>query len=403
MGDFYQTGVITTLHRLGKPSIEKIERELEKYAVIRPVTLILPSIYAELEGEALPKILEILKTIRYVKRIIVTMGRTNAEEFKRAREFFSQLPQSVILIWNTGPRMQELYHMLEENRLFVGPDGKGRSVWMAFGYAIAEDKTRVIALHDCDILTYDRELLARLCYPVMSPTLDYEYCKGFYSRVTDRMHGRVTRLFVTPLVRALKSILGNVPFLDYLDSFRYPLAGEFAMAIDLARTLRIPGDWGLEVGVLAEVYRNTALNRICQVELCENYEHKHQELSPEDPSRGLMKMSIDIAKSIFRTLGQEGVILSEGLWRTLQIAYLRTGQDTIKHYEDDAAINGLYFDRHQEGMAVESFARAIMIAGKEVLESPLDVPLIPNWNRVAAAIPNFSDLLMEAVAEDNAN
>jgi glucosyl-3-phosphoglycerate synthase len=402
MGDFYQTGVITTLHRLGKPAVDEIERQLEKYAEIRPIALILPSIYDELEGKALPKILETLKKIRYIRRIIVTMGKTNAEQFEKAKKFFRQLPQEVVIIWNTGPRMEALYRLLHENGLPVGPDGKGRSVWMAYGYAIAEDKTRVVALHDCDILTYDRELLARLCYPVMSPTLDYEYCKGFYSRVTDRMHGRVTRLFVTPLIRALKSILGHLPFLEYLDSFRYPLAGEFSMALDLARTLRIPGDWGLEVGVLAEVYRNTALNRICQVELCDTYEHKHQELSPDDPTRGLMKMSVDIAKSIFRTLGQEGVILSEGLWRTLQIAYLRTGQDTIKHYEDDAAINNLYFDRHQEGMAVEAFAKAIMIAGKEVLESPLDVPLIPNWNRVAAAIPNFFELLLEAVEEDNA-
>lgn len=85
-------------------------------------------------------------------------------------------------------------------------------------------------------------------------------------------------------------------------------------------------------------------------------------------------MSIDIAKSVFRNLGQEGVTLSEGLLRTLQIAYLRTAQDTISHYEHDAAINDLFFDRHQEGMAVESFARAIMLAGEEVFNSPLDLP-----------------------------
>jgi glucosyl-3-phosphoglycerate synthase len=329
------------------------------------------------------------------------MGQTDKNQFKKAKEFFSQLQQEVVIVWNTGPKISKLYELLKKHELTVGPDGKGRSVWMAFGYIIAENKSRVVALHDCDILTYDRELLARLCFPVMSSTLDYEYCKGFYSRVTDRMHGRVTRLFVTPIIRALQKMLGNLPILEYLDSFRYPLAGEFSLAVDLARIIRIPGDWGLEVGMLAEVYRNTALNRISQVEICDNYEHKHQMLSPEDPKKGLMKMSIDIAKSIFRNLGQEGVTLSEGLLRTLQIAYLRTAQDTISHYEHDAAINNLFFDRHQEGMAVESFARAIMLAGEEVLSRPLDLPLTPNWNRVASAIPNFYQLLSEAVEEDN--
>lgn len=401
MGDFYQTGVITTLHQLGKPDITELEAKLEHYSSVRPLSLVLPSIYAELEGSALPQILQVLKTVPYIRKIVVTMGQTTDEQFKKAKQFFAQLPQQIVIVWNTGDRINKLYDLLREHGLNLGEDGKGRSVWMAFGYIIAENESRVVAVHDCDILTYDRNLLARLCFPVMNPILDYEYCKGYYSRVTDRMHGRVTRLYVTPMLRAIKRMLGELPILNYLDSFRYPLAGEFSLAVDLARIIRIPGDWGLEVGMLAEVYRNTALNRICQAEICDNYDHKHQELSPDNPEKGLIKMSIDIAKSIFRNLGQEGVILSEGLLRSLQIAYLRVGQDTINHYEHDAAINNLYFDRHQEGRAVEMFAKAIMIAGEDVVNRPLDLPLTPNWNRVASAIPNFYQLLIEAVREDN--
>jgi glucosyl-3-phosphoglycerate synthase len=142
-------------------------------------------------------------------------------------------------------------------------------------YILALEK-RCHCASDCDIVTYNRELLARLCYPVAKSNLDYEFCKGYYARVTDRLHGRVTRLFVTPLIRSLKQIIGRIDFLEYLDSFRYILAGEFSMRADLARINRIPGDWGLEVGVLAEVYRNCSLRRICQVEIADKYEHKHQ-------------------------------------------------------------------------------------------------------------------------------
>ena len=122
--------------------------------------------------------------------------------------------------------------------------------------------------------------------PIASPNMDYEFCKGYYARVTDRMHGRVTRLFVTPLIRSLVKLYGSLPLLVYLDSFRYPLAGEFSMIADLARINRIPGDWGLEVETLAEIYRNCSSKRICQVELCETYEHKHQPLSAENPKTG---------------------------------------------------------------------------------------------------------------------
>src|SRR6185436_20634821 len=146
--------------------------------------------------------------------------------------------------------------------------------------------------------------------------------------VTDRMHGRVTRLFITPLIRSLQLLVGPHPLLNFLDSFRYPLAGEFAMVRDLGWINRIPGDWGLEVGVLAEVYRNCAARRICQVDIADTYEHKHQILSAEDPDGGLHKMCVDITKSLFRNLAGEGVILNEGLLKTLRATYLQQAQDS---------------------------------------------------------------------------
>jgi glucosyl-3-phosphoglycerate synthase len=215
------------------------------------------------------------------------------------------------------------------------------------------------------------------------------------------MHGRVTRLFLTPLLNSLERLLGYLPFLVYLDSFRYPLAGEFSMITDLARINRIPWDWGLEVGVLSEVFRNCSLRRICQVDLTENYEHKHQELSPDDPHRGLLRMSIDIAKNLLRNLASEGIDLSDSLLKTLRATYLRTAQETITKYHDDAAINGLDFDRHEEGVAVETFTKGIELASKAFLEDPLSIPLIPNWSRVTSAIPDFLERLKNAVDDDN--
>ena len=273
MGDFFQSGLITTFHRLGYYDPEVVERELEEFAAYRAITLILPALYAELKRPALKSILGELKKVRYLKRIVVSLDQASPAQFAHAKEFFSSVAQPCTIIWHRGPGVQSLLREMLDLDLDPGPEGKGRGVWLAFGYVIAAGDSQVIALHDCDILTYNRELLARLVYPVVSYRHNYEYCKGYYSRITTRMHGRVTRLFTTPLIRALGKMLGNLEILSYYDSFRYMLSGEFAMLADLAVSVRIPSDWGLEVGMLAEVYRNCALKRICQAAICENYDH----------------------------------------------------------------------------------------------------------------------------------
>jgi glucosyl-3-phosphoglycerate synthase len=401
MSDFFQPGVVTTLHRLKKGNLERMEMELEFYSRHHPTALVLPSLYSELKEKALKTIVSEIQKVKYINQVIVTLGRANEKEFEHTKEFFSVLPQETTIVWNDGKRIRSLYDILNKNDISAGEDGKGRSVWMGFGYVLASEKSEVIVVHDCDIVSYDREFLARLCYPVVNSNLGYEFCKGYYSRVTNKLHGRVTRLFVTPLIRSLERLLGYLPFLVYLDSFRYPLAGEFSMITDLARINRIPWDWGLEVGVLSEVFRNCSLRRICQVDLTDNYEHKHQELSPEDPNQGLLKMSIDIAKNLFRNLASEGIDLSESLLKTVKATYLRTAQEAITKYHDDAAINGLDFDRHEEGIAVDTFTKGIELANKAFVEDPLSIPLIPNWSRVTSAIPDFLERLKNAVNDDN--
>jgi glucosyl-3-phosphoglycerate synthase len=401
MGDFYQTGVISTLHRFTTNNLERMEAELKRYSRSTPVALLLPCLYSELEGPAMPRIVDELKKVKYLKQIIVGLDKADADQFRKAREFFAALPQEKRIVWNDGPGLAKMYAQLSANGISAGPPGKGRNVWMCFGFILADEKAKSIALHDCDILTYSRELLARLCYPVVHPGLAYEYAKGYYARITDRFHGRVTRLFVSPLVRTLLKMVGYHPYLAFLDSFRYPLAGEFGLSVDLARNVRIPSDWGLEIGFLGEVFRNCATRRICEVEICDAYDHKHQPLSPDDPSLGLTRMALDITKSILRTLASEGLELSDAFVRSLRISYLRLAQDTIKKYADDASINGFVFDRHEEGTAVETFARVIDEAVKEFLKDPLGSSLIPNWSRVTAAVPDFLDQLKAVVEEDN--
>ena len=404
MADFHQTGVITTLHRLGRSDLSRLESALRQCSEARPIALVLPCLHAELRDVALKGIIDQLRGVSYLKQILVSVSGTDRrDEFDEMRAAFEGVQtldgEPPTLIWNGGPRISELYRRLVQEGLDAGRDGKGRSVWLAYGYVLAANQARVIALHDCDIRDYDREMLARLCFPLAKPNMNYEFAKGYYGRVTDRLHGRVTRLFMTPFLRAMKSVLGPNALLDFLDSFRFPLAGECAMTTDLARSTRIPSDWGFEVGMLAEVYRNCSLKRICQVELVDNYDHKHRELGEEDA--GLHRMVVDIGASLIRNLASFGVEFDAGFLNTLSVAYVRMAQDAVARYSDDAALNGLHFDRHEEELAVETFSRALRAAGLSFVGDPMGAPQIPNWNRVSSALPDFLHDLKEAVEADS--
>jgi glucosyl-3-phosphoglycerate synthase len=402
MGDFYQNGIITTLHNLSRRPVEELEKELMSFRKERPMSLVLPSLYSELEGPALKNIVDELARVPYLEQIVIGLDRADEAQYRHALEYFSELPQHVRVLWNDGPRLRALDLKLREQGLAPTEMGKGRNVWYCFGYTLACGRSKAVALHDCDILTYSRDLLARLIYPVANPRFSYMFCKGYYARVADgNMNGRVSRLLVTPLIRALKKVAGPNDYLDYLDSFRYPLAGEFSFRTDVINDLRIPSDWGLEVGVLSEMKRNYATNRLCQVDIADTYDHKHQDLSPEDASRGLSKMSIDISKALFRKLATNGEIFSNEKFRTIKATYYRIALDFIETYQSDAVINGLSFDRHGEEKAVELFAQNVMLAGAYFLDNPMDTPFIPSWNRVASAIPDIKDQLREAVELDN--
>lgn len=402
MSDFFQTGAIATLHRLGPQNLARLESELQEYSKETPIALVLPCHIREVGSTALKGIVRELRHVRYIKQIVVGIdGATGLRQWKKARTFFSHLPQKPVLLWNDGPRIQSLFRKLEAHELEPGPTGKGRNVWTCMGYVLASEQARMMAMHDCDIRTYNREFLARLCYPVAHPSLGFDFCKGYYARVSDQLNGRVMRLFVTPLVRALKSIVGMHPYLVYMDSFRYPLSGEVALDTDLVRRVRIPHDWALEIGMLAEVFRNSAPRAICQSELCDNYDHKHQELSPRDPERGLNKMSSDIVNSLFRRMAAEGIKLDAGVFDTLLSAYSRQAEDTLRFYAAEAAVNSLHYPRHEEENAVATFVKSIRLASESYQKDPLASPQIPNWNRVESALPTFLDELREAVRLDN--
>jgi len=402
MSDFFQNGVITTLQNLGDRKLEDIEEDLVRFSRRRRMVLLLPALYSEFQTPAMHKIIEELKDVKYLYKIILGLDQATKEQFEEVKVLMSKLSCKVDILWNDGPRIKELYNDLSKEG-FPGLDtpGKGRNVWTMLGYGLTDKDAYAFALHDCDIVNYSREIPARLFYPIIHPALDFEFNKGYYSRVTDKLHGRATRLLYSPLIKSLKKIHGQSRYLEYMESFRYALSGEFSFIRSMGRGIAISPTWGLEVSTLSEVYKNTSNRRICQTQIMDTYEHKHQDLGSVKSGGGIYKMANDITKTIFRVMAQEGVVFSTSTFKTLLATYFQESRFEISKYNALSKLNGLDFIREKEINAVEIFHEAIKEASEEYYEDPMGTPSLSPWITVRSVLPDFSEKFNHYVQKDN--
>lgn len=397
MSDFHQRGPITTLPRLVRRDLATHEQQLARFALATPLVLVIPCLATELEQEALPGILAELNHAPFIDTLLISLDRADAAGYSRALEYFGKQTSRTVVLWNDAEEIQRLVHEIEAGVGRLAPRGKGRAVWMALGYLIAEKRARAVAFHDADVVRYSRSLLANLVTPVLHPLLPFDFAKAYYARFSDRLHGRVTRLLVRPFLQALGDVVGRHPYLSYLAAFRYPLSGELCFTTDLARGIRIPGDWGLEIGLLFEILRHRSPRRICQVDVADQFDHKHQELSPTDPNAGLHRMAVDIVKHLLRTFSAAGMVLNEGSFKSMRVAYQRYAEDAVSDSFAIATFCDLTFDRHGEEEAVETFSRALAEGCEQFVADPLGTPPLPNWERVLSAVPKVADELVNAV------
>lgn len=395
----YKQELITTIHDLGC-DLPRLEERLTELSQSSPTAVVIPSLYEELERPALRHIRDHLARCQFVNTVIISLYAETLEQYRQAVAFFQPLPQPTYVLWENGPRISHILGALHERGLdLLNHGGKGRAVWLGLGIASLE--ATAIALHDADIVTYDHSYPLKLLYPLLEREFGIAFCKAYYTRLSDpprRMHGRVTRLFVTPLITSLMELFGSRDYLRYLNAYRYPLSGEFALSSDLALNTRIPANWGLEVGLLAEVYRNVAMKRIAQVDLG-IFEHKHQSLGTSS-NQGLQKMCRDILRSVLRTLTEtEQVIIGADHIRALRVKFRREAQNLTRQYFVDARFNGLSYDRHQEEATLEQFERLILEAGEQYLDDPTGAQ-IPDWTRALAVVADLREQLRDATIAD---
>jgi glucosyl-3-phosphoglycerate synthase len=347
MSDFAQAGLICTLQRLNESHLTRLEEELTALAEDRPIVLVLPCHGGDLDKPALVSILAELTGAEFLREIVVSLNGIDREIFLQAQERLSRLPQHVTVLWNERPGAPAPALV-----------GKGGNVAAAFAFLAERPDWQVVVTQDCDVASFRRSDLARLCYAVAHPQLDYRFAKMYYSRVTDRLYGRVSRLFLAPLLHAVVRVAGHVPLIDFLLSFRYPLAGEVAMARDVAASLRPSAGWGLEIGQLCEVFRHIDPRDVCQVDGGTGYDHKHQAAATS-----LAGMAEEIARELFRQLAAEGLPIDAGFRRAIGRAYRGEATLALRRSASLALINRIPFDEAAEATIVEGFAARLEAAG----------------------------------------
>lgn len=397
MADFHQPRTVTTIHRLNAGSASQMERSLGQWGRQRPVGLVLPALYCEFEHPAMARIARELASARFLKRIVVVLGQADAAQYKRARTFFDRFDTPVSFLLVDHPRMDAYMSSLARLGLPTGQPGKGRTCWLGAGYLLAQGDCDVIAFHDCDIRNYSRDIVARLCAPLAHPELDFEFAKGYYARVNGQLFGRVTRLFVTPLIQALREAGQGAPFLDFVGDLRYALSGEMALSADLMRAIPTAGDWGLEISTLAEVHKRVPASRVCQVEVSETYEHKHKPLSADNAEQGLHRMAVEVGAALIRAVSREERVAASLFIDCLTTCYRQIAGQMVTRYRADASLNGLTYDEEAERRAVAVFSGAIAAATRRA-EEPAAANL-PAWRDVEAVAPRALDRLRDLVDE----
>ncbi|MFZ1043686.1 MAG: glucosyl-3-phosphoglycerate synthase [Anaerolineales bacterium] len=186
--------------------------------------------------------------------------------------------------------------------------GKGESLWKS----LLVTRGDIIVWIDTDIVN----IHPRFVYGIIGPLLlnpQIQLVKAFYRRplkVGNKMQagggGRVTELTARPLLNL---------FYPELSGVVQPLAGEYAGRREALERIPFFSGYGVEIGLLIDIYERCGLNAIAQVDLLERIHH-NQHLE------ALSKMSFAIIQTVIRKLESRfGSAVLEDVNRSMKLIH----------------------------------------------------------------------------------
>ncbi|MEF8881786.1 MAG: glycosyl transferase family 2 [Halapricum sp.] len=355
---------ITTLHDFGGA---------DPAAPTDRATVVVPMAERDHASLAAERVFSTLESVDPAQVLVAL--RADPDHVGQVRTWLDGFDLTVEILWCDAPPLVEGIDDAGLN----GQRGKGRDVWLALG--VAADRSEFVVVHDADATSYAATHVPRLLFPLAS---GFAFSKGYYARVeNNRLYGRLNRLFYVPLVRTLAET-HDADILEYLGAFRYALAGEFAMTADLARAVRAPRTWGLEVGTLGGAFEHAGFAGTAQVDLG-RHEHDHRSVS--GPA-GLGEMCRSVGNALWRVLADAGVDVD---FETLPERYRERAKILIEQYASDAAFNGMEYDRGGEREQVGTYA--------ETIAPPEPDTRLPTWSDAPMSAERVLELSREGLAE----
>jgi len=442
-------GEVNTFRILLKQDRNRLQGILKQSARDKKTVLIIPLLASEfiaLENRPVfENILSQLSHVQYLYRIIFGLDQASEDEALFLRDLLKQYKiKNYIIQWNDGPVFSQVYKVLNEAGFVFLDPGKGKNIFLSFGIALALG-AKVVGVLDADIRSFEWDQINSLFYPVV--VNDYDFSKAYYERISGgRLYGRVKRLLLDPLLLALRKKISEpkghkiLGIIDFLMQFNYQLSGEVAFNSDVLKKMHFATNWGAEIFTLIEIYHKAT--SVAQIMFSQRpFDHKHQEVSESDETKGLNRMGIDIVATLINVLVEdEGLEISDDFFRDLALVYTKIGEQRIKMYSEEAAFNNLSYDPDDEERLVKNvFRNCILRAGeiltaqslitgrfmriihtypefkphldaglsdtilsveKKIKRSFFETPQTVSWDRITKKLPNIFKDLNKAISEE---
>jgi len=190
--------------------------------------------------------------------------------------------------------------------------GKGTSLWKSQFVT----KGDILIFTDADIMDFDCRFISGLAGPLLHFE-DLLFVKAFYRRPLllkgqyyENYGGRVTELLVRPILCSLVPELAR---------FYQPLAGEFAIRRKVLETLPLPTGYGVEIGMLFDIFVNYGLLGCAQVDM-ETRCHRNRTVQE------LGKTAFSVLHTLFSRLEHLGYVSFEKPIRQFMFSPLDKGE-----------------------------------------------------------------------------
>lgn len=298
------------------------------------------------------------------------------------------------------PKVLAKYGVFGVSGYFGVPPGKGAGLWLSVPITQGD----ILCFVDSDVMNFKKQFINSLCYPIIYSwnlvEAAIKFVKAYYVRLTvirdlpskrTIFGGRVCRFLTIPLIR---SVTQTLSLYEGLDTMKYPLAGEFAIARGVLEKVRFPNTYAVETFLLFQLFDLIGLTSMAQVDL-QVYHHIGQSL------HDLENMALQISASVFQKVIEKlGRTLTDEEKEQTLIAYQEILDQLIdecektfsnfKELTESGIRSELTHSRKDDEERSQFFLKVLkdVLYRKEEFEKQKFITL-PSWSMVSEKTGNY--------------